>query len=142
MGCAGSKPHSIIPSATSLHHPHHHHVNSPQKGFILFNEKTIEYIKANENELRDIIKSRCEQKLFSNKTLKAKQAVAPTTSSAKVVINNNGADTETPKLPKKNGSVNENKTPSINETSILNSTLSHHEKEVRAPKRREPTPKA
>jgi hypothetical protein len=34
MGCAGSKPH--LPSLSS------NHINSPQKGFILFNAKTIE----------------------------------------------------------------------------------------------------
>ncbi|CAF0709788.1 unnamed protein product [Brachionus calyciflorus] len=61
MGCAGSKPHHLLSSTIKEHHPHH--VNSPQKGFILFNAKTIEYLKANENEIRQKLVQRCELKI-------------------------------------------------------------------------------
>jgi hypothetical protein len=57
MGCAGSKPHANQNS-----------VSSPQKGFIIFNEKTVEYIKANEADLRRVLKERCEHKLFAPAT--------------------------------------------------------------------------
>jgi hypothetical protein len=58
MGCAGSKP-----------HVNQNNVNSPQKGFIIFNERTVEYINANESELRRLLKERCEHKLFSHATI-------------------------------------------------------------------------
>lgn len=60
MGCAGSKPH--LPSLSS----NHHHLNSPQKGFILFNAKTIEYLSANEVEIKTKLIQRCEAKLIKN----------------------------------------------------------------------------
>lgn len=56
MGCAGSRPH-LLPSLSS------HHSNSPQKGFILFDAKTIEYLRANETHIKQQLKQRCEQKL-------------------------------------------------------------------------------
>lgn len=64
MGCAGSKP--------SLLNHSSNHVNSPQKGFIIFNAKTIEFIKVYETDLKQKIKEKCEQKLFACKTLKIK----------------------------------------------------------------------
>lgn len=63
MGCAGSRPSHLIQSFGNSHHHHHHHVNSPQKGFILFNAKTIEYLQANELEIKEKLRARCELKL-------------------------------------------------------------------------------
>ena len=60
MGCAGSRPSQLIPNLGSHHN---HHTNSPHKGFILFNAKTIEYLQANEPEIKEKLKHRCEQKL-------------------------------------------------------------------------------
>lgn len=64
MGCAGSKPHHLLSSSIKDHH--HHHANSPQKGFILFNAKTIEYLKANESEIKLKLVDRCDQKLLKS----------------------------------------------------------------------------
>ena len=61
MGCAGSKPH--LPSLSS------NHINSPQKGFILFNAKTIEYLSANETEIKSKLIQRCEAKLIKPATI-------------------------------------------------------------------------
>lgn len=66
MGCAGSKPHHLLSSSISNHHHHHHHVNSPQKGFILFNANTIEYLKANEEEIKSKLIQRSKQKLIKS----------------------------------------------------------------------------
>ncbi len=54
-------------------------MNSPQKGFILFNAKTIEYLQANELEIKEKLKKRCEVKL--NKVL-------PQSTSSKSLLNN------------------------------------------------------
>lgn len=62
MGCAGSKQHHLSSSALNL---------PPQKGFIIFNAKTIEYIRANEEQLKSTIRERCELKLCKNGTLKS-----------------------------------------------------------------------
>jgi len=78
MGCAGSRPSQLIPSLGNHHH-HPHHMNSPQKGFILFNAKTIEYLQANELEIKEKLKKRCEVKL--NKVL-------PQSTSSKSLLNN------------------------------------------------------
>jgi hypothetical protein len=61
MGCAGSKPH--LPSLSS------NHINSPQKGFILFNAKTIEYLSANETDIKTKLIQRCEAKLIKTATI-------------------------------------------------------------------------
>lgn len=65
MGCAGSKPHHL---SSSSHHVHHH-TNSPQKGFILFNARTIEYLKANESEIKAKLIERGEHKLLKAATM-------------------------------------------------------------------------
>ena len=57
MGCAGSKPHMLLSSSMNNH-------NSPQKGFILFNAKTIEYLIANEAEVKQKLVQRCQPKLL------------------------------------------------------------------------------
>ena len=64
MGCTGSKPHLLLSSTLASHHPHQH-VNSPQKGFILFNEKTFDYLRENELEIKQKLRKRCETKLES-----------------------------------------------------------------------------
>lgn len=79
MGCAGSRPSQLIPSLSNHHHHHHHHMNSPQKGFILFNAKTIEYLQANELEIKEKLKQRCEQKLAK---------AIPQSTSSKSLLNN------------------------------------------------------
>ena len=79
MGCAGSRPSHLIPSLGNHHHHHHHHTNSPQKGFILFNAKTIEYLQANEAEIKEKLKQRCEQKLTK---------LIPQSSSSKSLLGN------------------------------------------------------
>ncbi len=58
MGCAGSKPHMIANGN------HHGNLNSPQKGFILFNAKTIEYLIANEADTKQKLIQRCQPKLL------------------------------------------------------------------------------
>ena len=65
MGCAGSKPHHLLASSMS-----NHHANSPQKGFILFNDKTIEYLNANELDIKKKLLQRCETRLNSNNSAK------------------------------------------------------------------------
>jgi hypothetical protein len=60
MGCAGSKPH--LPSLKNSHH--NQHLNSPQKGFIVFDAKTIQYLIANESEIKSKLIKRCEGKLI------------------------------------------------------------------------------
>lgn len=69
MGCTGSKPHLLLSSTISSHHNHsthhHHHHQSPQKGFILFNEKTFDYLKDNESEIKQKLIKRCEQKILT-----------------------------------------------------------------------------
>jgi len=57
MGCAGSKPHLLLSS-------NNHASNSPQKGFILFNANTIEYLKENEVDVKAKLIQRCENKLI------------------------------------------------------------------------------
>jgi hypothetical protein len=37
------------------------HVNSAQKGFIIFNAKKIEFIKVHDHDLKAKIKEKCEQ---------------------------------------------------------------------------------
>jgi len=63
MGCTGSKPHLLLTSSnqsgTGL-------APSPQKGFILFNSKTLAYLRANENDIKPALAKRCVQKLSSN----------------------------------------------------------------------------
>ena len=78
MGCAGSRPSQLLPSLGSHHH-HHHHMNSPQKGFILFNAKTIESLQANELEIKEKLRQRCEQKLTK---------FIPQSNSSKSLLNN------------------------------------------------------
>jgi hypothetical protein len=58
MGCAGSRP-NLLPNLSS-----NHNLSSPHKGFILFDSKTIEYLKVNELEIKQKLKERCELKLF------------------------------------------------------------------------------
>jgi len=58
MGCAGSKHNHILTSGAS-----NGHLNSPQKGFILFNANTQEYIRAYESQLKTELRGRCEPKL-------------------------------------------------------------------------------
>jgi hypothetical protein len=41
-----------------------HNLNSPQKGFILFNAKTIEYLIANEADVKQKLIQRCQPKLL------------------------------------------------------------------------------
>ena len=65
MGCAGSKPHHLLASSMS-----NHHANSPQKGFILFNDKTIEYLNANELDIKKKLLQRCETRLSSSTSAK------------------------------------------------------------------------
>ena len=96
-GCAPSKP-SLL-----------NHVNSPQKGFIIFNAKTIEFIKVHEHDLKTKIKEKCEQKLFSNKTLKIKGKKLNINEAAAVVA--------------------AEPTATANDQ-LLNVTLNNHEKEV------------
>jgi hypothetical protein len=101
-GCAPSKP-SLL-----------NHVNSPQKGFIIFNAKTIEFIKVHEHDLKIKIKEKCEQKLFSNKTLKIK--------GKKLNINEAAAAAAT--------ATSSPTTTESNDNQLLNSTLNNYEKEV------------
>jgi hypothetical protein len=63
MGCAGSKPHMIANGN------HHGNLNSPQKGFILFNAKTIEYLIANEADTKQKLIQRCEPKLLKESSI-------------------------------------------------------------------------
>jgi hypothetical protein len=106
MGCAGSKPSLLNHSAN--------HANSPQKGFIIFNAKTIEYIKAHENELKLKIKEKCDQKLFANKTIKLKNKKLKLEEQQQQQQHENGDTAST----------------STAQDSLLNSTLANHEKEV------------
>lgn len=101
-GCAPSKP-SLL----------NNHVNSPQKGFIIFNAKTIEFIKVHEHDLKTKIKEKCEQKLFSNKTLKIK--------GKKLNINEAAAVVAAATSPTATES---------DDNQLLNSTLNNYEKEV------------
>lgn len=66
MGCAGSRPHTLLSLNSNT-------TNSPQKGFILFNSKTIEYLIANEAETKQKLIQRCEPKLL--------KSIVPTSSS-------------------------------------------------------------
>lgn len=81
MGCAGSRPSQLLPSLGNHHHHHHHHrhMDSPQKGFILFNAKTIEFLQANELDIKEKLKQRCEQKLTK---------AIPQSNSSKSLLNN------------------------------------------------------
>lgn len=80
MGCAGSRPSQLLPSLGNHHHHHHHrHTDSPQKGFILFNAKTIEFLQANELDIKEKLKQRCEQKLAK---------AIPQSNSSKSLLNN------------------------------------------------------
>ena len=66
MGCAGSKPHMLLSSSNGVNG--NHNLNSPQKGFILFNAKTIEYLIANEADVKQKLIQRCQPKLLKTTT--------------------------------------------------------------------------
>ena len=91
MGCAGSKPHMLLSSASG---GANNNLNSPQKGFILFNAKTIEYLMANEADTKAKLVKRCQPKL-----LKAKMPASVSKSSLlgakKSLFSANGSNTTT-----------------------------------------------
>lgn len=102
MGCTGSKP-SLLLSGSSHHNHHHHHhtngngtINSPQKGFILFNSKTIDYLKANESDIKEKLKSRCKGKLNvgaatgKSSLLNVKRNLLAANTSATLPVSNGG----------------------------------------------------
>lgn len=76
MGCTGSKPHLLltIGGGGSANNGNANGnggglVASPsQKGFILFNPKTLVYLRANEHDIKSTLEKRCTQKL-SNSTV-------------------------------------------------------------------------
>ena len=82
MGCAGSRPH-LLPSLSN------NHINTPQKGFILFDSKTVEYLKANETEIKAKLKERCEQKL-SKKNISGSKPFSLSNAKKSIFNNNNG----------------------------------------------------
>lgn len=85
MGCAGSKPHHLLSSSIKDHHNH----NSPQKGFILFNAKTIEYLKANESDIKLKLVQRSEQKLlkYKKQSTGEQQQLLPSSVSSPTALN-------------------------------------------------------
>jgi hypothetical protein len=93
MGCTGSKPHMLLSSTITSHHHHHllhhnahpHHANSPQKGFILFNEKTFEYLKENESSIKQKLVRRVEVKLAATE---GKATISGSSSISKALFSN------------------------------------------------------
>jgi hypothetical protein len=84
MGCAGSRPH-LLPSLSN------NHINTPQKGFILFDSKTVEYLKANETEIKAKLKERCDQKL-SKKNIGGSKPFSLSNAKKSIFNNNNNGD--------------------------------------------------
>lgn len=72
MGCTGSKPHLLLTNGggggggNSCSNGVSGLAPSPQKGFILFNSKTLAYLRANQNEIKPTLAKRCAQKVSSS----------------------------------------------------------------------------
>lgn len=65
MGCTGSKPHLLLSSSLNQN-TNGGPIASPQKGFILFNSKTLAYLRAHENATKLALIKRCRQKLCND----------------------------------------------------------------------------
>jgi hypothetical protein len=96
MGCTGSKPSHLLLTSNAAANGNTSSTNgsgmvaSPHKGVILFNSKTLAYLRANEADIRPLLVKRCAQKAstiqVNNKTssslLKSKKSVLPSSNQA------------------------------------------------------------
>jgi hypothetical protein len=122
MGCTGSKPHLLLSSTITTHHHHHHlhhntHANSPQKGFILFNEKTFEYLKENEASIKQKLMKRVEAKLANGPIHDGKSTISGSSSISKALFSN-AKRTLLPNLASHNNNVDPNVSTSTEKTKV------------------------
>lgn len=108
MGCTGSKPSHLLLTSNAAANGNTGSANgssgmvaSPHKGVILFNSKTLAYLRANEADIRPLLVKRCALKAstiqVANKTssslLKSKKSVLPSNQATPIQAQNINDDT-------------------------------------------------